>query len=163
MRRGPTSGILLACLSAACMRPAPAERTIDLAAEEQAIREQTAAIFAAEAARDMDGFLAHFSPEVVVQPEGAPTIVGTEALRAMQEAFYELPYTDFAMEPRRVVVAASGDLAYDIGPWRIAFDGDEGPTEARGKSTLVWKRSDDRWRIVLMSFSMDSRPGPSTE
>lgn len=136
-------------------------KKIDLAAEEQSIRKLTAAAFDAEVRRDMEAFLFSFAPDVVVQPEGAPTISGIPAMRSLFEELFKLPYVDVVMGQRSVQVAASGELAFDIGPWKIVFEDSEGRTEAPGKSTLVWRKSNGAWKIVVMSFSMDSPPAPS--
>ena len=65
---------------------------------------------------------------------------------------------DIVMDPRTVEVAASGELAYDVGPWAVVFEGEDGCTEAPGKSTIVWRKLDGEWKCVLMSFSMDAPP-----
>ena len=135
----------------------------DLASEAQAIEKLTAAAFAAEVRRDLEAFLSYFAPDVVVQAEGAPTITGAAGLRSLTEESFKMPFTDIVLEPRTVVVAASGDFAYDIGPWKLVFEGDDGVTEAPGKSTLVWQKSNGDWKVAVMSFSMDSSPASSTD
>jgi ketosteroid isomerase-like protein len=152
--------LLGVCLGVACAPPQP---EIDLAAEEQAIRKLTADWFADEIRRDMEASLSYLAPDAVIQPEGAPTIVGIAAMRSLYEEFFKIPYADVVMEPRTVVVAASGDLAYDIGPWKMVFEGEEGRTEAPGKSTIIWRKLNGQWKAVVMSFSMDTPPGPSTD
>lgn len=55
---------------------------------------------------------------------------------------------------------ASGDLAYDVGYYRLQGERADGTMMpvARGKFATVWKRADDgRWRIHVDSFS----PAPS--
>jgi ketosteroid isomerase-like protein len=67
---------------------------IDLAGEEQAIRKLTAAAFAAEIRRDLEAFVSYFAPDVVVQPEGAPTIAGrsfSRGRRGVRERRASLP------------------------------------------------------------------------
>jgi ketosteroid isomerase-like protein len=111
----------------------------------------------------MEAILSYLAPDAVIQPEGAPTIEGTAAIRSLYEEFFKMPYTDLVMEPRTVVVAESGDLAYDIGPWKMVFEGEEGPTEAPVKSTIVWRKLNGQWKAVVLSFSMDTPPAPATE
>jgi uncharacterized protein (TIGR02246 family) len=136
---------------------------IDLADEEQAIRKLTTDWFADEIRRDMEASLSYLAPDAVIQPEGAPTIEGTAAIRCLWEEFFKMPYTDLVMEPRTVVVAESGDLAYDIGPWKMVFEGEEGRTEAPVKSTIVWRKLNGQWKAVVLSFSMDTPPAPATD
>ena len=147
--------VMATCFGIAC---APELPPIDLAAEEAAIRELTADWFAAEARRDIEASLSYLAPDAVIQPEGAATITDSAETRALYEEFFAAPFTDLVMEPRTVVVAASGDLAYDVGPWRMVFEGPDGRAEAPGKSTIIWRKVDGQWKVVVMSFSMDTPP-----
>ena len=131
---------------------------LDTSAEEQIIRKQTENWFAAEVDRDLDACLVYLAPDAVVQPEGVPTIHDSAGTRAFWAEFLKLPYSDIVMEPRSVVIADSGDLAYDIGPFKVVFEGDDGVMEAPGKSTIVWRKTDGEWQCVVMSFSMDAPP-----
>ena len=131
---------------------------LDTSAEEQIIRKQTENWFAAEVDRDLDACLVYLAPDAVVQPEGVQTIHDSAGTRAFWAEFLKLPYSDIVMEPRSVVIADSGDLAYDIGPFKVVFEGDDGVMEAPGKSTIVWRKTDGEWQCVVMSFSMDAPP-----
>ncbi len=128
-------GMLVAC------QPKPAK--VDLAAEEAAIRQLTKDWFAADA---------------VIQGEGAPVITGPAALRAMYEAQFKVPITDVKMEPRTVVVASSGDLAYDVGAFTLTVSSQPKPVEVAAKSTIIWRKRDGRWKAVVMSGTTDA-PG----
>ena len=142
---------------------APTESEIDLEAEERAIHQLNAEWFAVEARRDMEASLSYMASDVVTQPEGAPTIIGIEATRTFYEGFFEIPYVDLERLPRTVVVAASGDLAYDIGPFNIVFETENGRTNAPAKSTVIWRKLDGEWKAVAVSFSSDSPPASSAE
>ncbi len=155
LRLSPIVFALAPCLAVAC---APGMPPVDLVAEEAAIRQLTTDWFAAETRRDMEASLSYLAPDAVIQSEGAPTIIGVSAMRALYEEFFQAPFTDVVMEPRTVVVAASGDLAYDIGPWKMVFASPEGQTEAPGKSTIIWRKVEGQWKAVVMSFSMDTAP-----
>ncbi len=134
----------------------------DLAAEEQAIRQLTTDWFAAEERRDMNASLSYLAPDAIIQAEGMPTVQGGEGIRMLYEGFFSLPYTELLMEPRTVVVSPSGDMAYDIGPWKIVTDRPSGRIEDAGKSTIIWRKLNGEWKAVVMSFSMD-QPPPASE
>ena len=142
---------------------APAEPEIDFKAEEQAIHELNAEWFAAEARRDMEATLSYMTSDVINQPEGAPTTVGIDATHTFYESFFEIPYADLERLPRTVVVAASGDLAYDIGPFNVVFENESGRTKSPAKSMVIWRKSDGEWKAVAVSFSSDSPPVASGE
>jgi len=144
---------------------APTEPEIDFEAEEQAIHQLNTDWFAAEARRDMEATLSFMTSDVINQPEGAPTTVGLDATRTFYEGFFELPYADLERLPRTVVVAASGDLAYDIGPFNVVFESESesGSTKSPAKSMIIWRKFDGEWKAVAVSFSSDSPPVESGE
>jgi len=148
-------------LGAACTPPAP---NIDLVAEEQAVRETSAAWFATEVRRDLEAALSYLAPDAVIQGEGIPTMSKAGMGSYWEEVFFPTPYADIVLsEPRTIVVAASGDIAYDIGPWMVVFEGEDSPIEVPGKSAIVWRKSGDQWKSVFMSFSFDAPAVAATD
>jgi uncharacterized protein (TIGR02246 family) len=126
---------------------------VDLAAEEATIRQMTKDWFAAEVRRDMNASLAGLAPDAVLQFEGMPPASGIAAWRSYYEAQFKMPLSDVRMGPRTVVVASSGDLAYDVG----AFTGVmTGGAELHAKSTIVWRKIDGKWKVVLCAASTDA-------
>jgi ketosteroid isomerase-like protein len=152
--------VVALCMSVACT---PQPQKADIARETGAVRKRTSDWFAAERRRDMDASLSFLAPDAVIQPGCAPTITGASAVRQFYEEFFKAPFTDVVMEPRSVVLPASGDLAYDIGPWKMIFDGPQGRTEAPGKSTIIWSKASGQWRAVVMAFSMDTPAAPASK
>lgn len=150
---------LLVLLALACATQAP---VVDVAKEEEAIRQLTKAWFADEIRRDMEASLSYLAPDAVVQGEGTATITSSSGMRALYEELFNIPYTDVVMDPRTVVVSSSGDLAYDVGTWKMIISGPQGVTEAPGKSTIIWRKSEDRWKAVVMAFSMDQPAVPTS-
>ena len=139
----------------------PSVSEVNLAAEEQAIHELNAEWFADEVRRDMDASLSYMTPDVVIHMEGAPPIHGIDEMRSVYEEFFKIPYVDLVVLERTVVVAASGDLAYDVGPFNFVFEGEDGRTETGAKSTIVWRKLDGEWKAVVASLSMNA-PSTST-
>ncbi len=95
--------------------------------------------------------------------EGAPAIVGTTANRAFYEEFFKIPFTDWVIEPRTIVVSESGDLAYDIGSFKMVIEGPEGRKEEPQKSTIVWRKLEGKWKVVVCCFTYDSPQAPASE
>ena len=139
-------------LSACTHRPPE----VDLPAEAQTIQEMTADWFAAEVRRDIEASLSYLAPDAIIQTPGAPAIAGTAAIRAAYEAFFEIPFTDLVMEPRTVVVATSGDMAYDIGPWKMVVEGRTGRVEVPLKSINIWRKLNGEWKCVAASMNPDA-------
>lgn len=142
----------------------PSALDTDLVAEEQAVREASAAWFATEVRRDLDAALSYLAADAVIQAEGVPTMDKAAMGVYWEEMFFPSPYTNVVLtEPRAIVVAASGDIAYDIGPWAVVFQGEDGRTEVPGKSAIVWRKSDGQWKSVFLSFSFDAPSVASAE
>ena len=157
--------VILFCFTFSCQQgeDVTEEPVVDIAAEEEVIRKLTTDWFADELRRDMEASLSYLAPDAVLQLEGAPTIVGTTAIRAAYEEFFKTPFTDWVMESRTVIVAASGDLAYDFGSFKMVFEGSEGRTEVPQKSTIIWSKLEGQWKCVVMTFSNDTPPAPISE
>ena len=151
--RGQALFLCVAATAAGCAQNAG----VDTAAEAAVIRQRFAAWIEAETHRDMNASLSYMAPDIVIQPEGAPAITGLEGARELYKGFFALPYTAISdVEPRTVLVARSGDLASDIGNWKVTLSGANGPAEQRGKSAIVWQKRDGHWVAISMTFSMDA-------
>ncbi len=48
---------------------------------------------------------------------------------------------------RATEVDARGDLAYEVGGFKLLVPGERGTTEVVGKYIVVWKRGDHTWRL----------------
>ena len=84
-------------------------------------------------------------------------------MRAAYEEFFKIPFTDWVMEPRTVFVAESGDLAYDLGSFKMVIEDSEDRTEIPQKSTNIWRKLEGQWKCVVMTFSSDTPPSPPSE
>lgn len=157
--------VILFCFTFSCQQGegVAEEPVVDIAAEEEAIRKLTTDWFADELRRDMEASLSCVAPDAMFQLGGAPTIVGITAIRAAYEELFKIPFTDWVVEPRTVVVSKSGDLAYDIGSFKMVFEGSEGRKEEPQKSTIIWRKLDGQWKVVVCCFSSDTPPAQTSE
>jgi uncharacterized protein (TIGR02246 family) len=161
MRKAIRCTVTVGCFAlTGCVAAAP---KVDVAREEQAVRRLTADWFAAEVRRDLEASLSFLAPDAIIQPEGAPTTFGPEGMREIYKEFFAAPFTDLVMEERKIVVSESGDLAYDAGPWKMVLPSHAGPIRAPGKSLIVWQKRGTDWKVVSISFSMDTPPAPAAE
>jgi len=151
--------LILGALSpAGCAAKPP---TVDIVAEESAVRQRDAGWWAAEKRRDTDAAMSFVAENGVIHEDGHPAITGRESLRDAYKEFFAIPYTDFSVEPRAITVAASGDLALDIGSWKIIVDENGKKSELPGKSTIVWKKVNGEWKVVACAVTMDTPPAPA--
>jgi uncharacterized protein (TIGR02246 family) len=150
---------ILSVLSLAGCAAAPAKPAVDVAAEERTIHALTDSLAAAEVRRDTVAILNGYADDAILQVPGLPSLVGREAWRPVVREFLALPFTGQVMKDRTVVVAASGDLAYDIGADNHTTKNASGETVEAGKSIIIYSKIDGRWRVVANSYSTDAAAG----
>lgn len=146
--------LIVAVLLTATVAQAQPRR--DTAADAAAIRAADAAWFAAEVRRDVDSIMSFVADNAVFQPPDAPTFVGTDAVRKFYRSFFEMPYTDVGGKSDSIVVASSGDLAYDIGHNYVVFKGPDGERRHEGKYLAVWQKIAGKWKVTAISWSLDA-------
>ncbi len=153
---------LLAFAFAACQTPetdttevvteTPTRTVSDPSADRAAIEAVSAAWEAGARAGDPDALVALNAPDAVILPGDEPMVRGREALSTYFAANYSDPI-DLTLEAVEIVIAPSGDFAYEVGT-SIAPDG-------RGKYLTVYHRTADGWEIAADSWSNDA-PAPGT-
>lgn len=143
-----TLALVLGCASAP---------RVNMATEEQAIRDLDAQWVRAIAAKDIDAITSYYAPDAHLMISNAPLATGRPAIRAMTDELLKYPNLNFSFTPTSVVVSKAGDLAYDVGTYRMSFDSPQGKVEDEGKYTTVWKKVDGRW-LVASDISNSSKP-----
>lgn len=122
---------------------------VDIAAQQQAIKDRSAAWMQAVQAKDAASVAGSFySKEAMVAYDGSVSR-GRDAIRAgLEDDFASAPETTVSWTSDAINVAASGDLAYEIGT--IARDPDgAGPEPAiNGAFVTVWRRIEGEWYAV---------------
>lgn len=124
--------------------------TIDVAAEAEAIRGLDQRWQAAAAAKDVEAVLSYYAPQVVKMGANAPAQVGRESLREGYQAVFSDPDFSYGWSIEVVEVAASGDLAYARGTYRITS-----PFEEVGKYLSIWKRIGGEWKVIAECVNSD--------
>jgi ketosteroid isomerase-like protein len=129
--------------------------SVDSPGETQAIREVSRALLESEQNRDLAATMAFFTEETVIQAPGAPQIQGLNALRGFLEELFQTSMGDFDSAPCSIVLSASGDMACDIGWFRMPSEGSDGPVVEQGKYTIVWRKVDGEWKYLVGCFNYD--------
>jgi ketosteroid isomerase-like protein len=143
MTRSARVVLAIAALAAlaACAKPPAA----DVAAEEQAVRDASAAWMKAVQAHDWAAAAASFAPDGMSFPEHKEPVVGPAAAQAAAEAEWAgMPNASLSWTTDKVVVAASGDLAYEIGTWTMMNEG----KQDKGKYVTVWQKVGGAWKAA---------------
>lgn len=122
---------------------------IDLAAEAQAIRDRSAEWLKLAAAKDAATIAKDIlAPNAVTMIDGN-IYGGAAAIEAAYEAAYAAnPNATDVWTTDEVRVAASGDLAYELGSSTEDSDGDGAAAPTTGRYLAVWSKADGTWRAV---------------
>jgi uncharacterized protein (TIGR02246 family) len=150
----------LAIPLAACA-PTKAEPTdtasakVDLAAEEQAIKDLNARWVRMIAAKDTAGIYELYASDALYMAPNAQALGGRPGVAKAWSGFYAMKGSSLSFRPTKVVVAQAGDLAYDVGTFTFGMDGPRGRIEDKGKYLTVWKKQDGAWRIAAEMYNSD--------
>lgn len=154
--------LLLFVLLAACSPStastadsAGATPKVDLAAEEQAIRDLDAKWVRMVAARDTAGIADLYASDALFMMPNAQALGGRPGVIKGWSGMFALKNVALTFAPTKVVVAQSGDLAYEVGTYTFAFDGPKGRVEDKGKSVVVWRKQDGAWKVAADMFNSD--------
>jgi ketosteroid isomerase-like protein len=129
---------------AACAQPASGP-TVDLAAEEQAVRDASMAWLAAVQARDFATASANFATDGISFAEHQDPLVGPAAIQADTEARWaETPDASVSWSIDRVIMAASGDLAVELGTYTFSNEGEEDT----GQYVTTWRKIAGAWKVA---------------
>lgn len=143
---------LIACALAwaGCAAP-PAPPPDTRAADEAAIRTLVDAWAAAARAKDGEKFVSVYADDAALMIEDAPDISGIAALREAVPGMMQDPNFALSFSPDKVVVARSGDLAYETGTYSMTMsDPQQQPATERGRYVVIWqKQADGAWKVVL--------------
>lgn len=127
----------------------PTEPTVDAYAEMQEIRELDRLWLLAFEEKDVENAMRFFAPDAVLMPAHTPAIAGRQPIREWFESWLPNPDVSSSFAPEKIVVAASGDLAYDRGTYEFSMETPEGRIRDVGKYLIVWKLIDGEWKAIL--------------
>ncbi len=149
----------LALTTIACVACTDAPE-IDPATERESLMQADRDFAVDTAARGGDGWADWFAEDGVMFPrEGR--VRGREAIRERMLPVFTPENPRLIWEPESAVVAASGDLGYTVGHWRMLPVGSDDTAEAlrTGSYVSIWRKdSSGKWRVVLDIGNDDPTP-----
>jgi uncharacterized protein (TIGR02246 family) len=128
---------------------------VDLRAEEEAIRQQARKYLEGAKNKDPEAVASLFAENGAFLYPGMSLVQGKSALREAFTTFMRTPGFALSFEPTRIDVAQAGDLAYELGTYRLQMEPPEGRVDETGKYVSVWKKAGDRWELVVDAPSSD--------
>jgi ketosteroid isomerase-like protein len=105
--------------------------------------------------RNLEAIVSNFANHMTYMPPGRPKASGKSAVRDVWAGYLERKNFIAYYEPT-IHVSEKGDMAYDIGSYRITMENDQGPATFTGKYVVVWELIDGQWKAVL---DMDNSNG----
>lgn len=81
-------------------------------------------------------------------PPNQPIASGRQEIANAWNGLLKMPNVKLTFGPVLVEVAESCDLGYDIGTYKLGFDGPNGRVEDEGKYVVVWRKEDGEWRAA---------------
>ncbi len=140
----PSLSLLALAALAACQPAAP---TVDVAAEEAAIRAQVAVFNAGLAAYDDSAIVSIYAPDAVLMPPNQERLTGTDAI-SQSFAGLEPLKAVLVVTPVAIAIAASGDVAVEEGTWTYSMPMPDGSTyNDNGKYLVAWKKVNGTWLV----------------
>lgn len=130
--------------------------------ETNAVRARSKAVTAAESAMNIPEIMKYWANNAIAQPAGMPQIQGTEAIIKLYHQIYDdttmklKEFTSSSSNSSNIIVAQSGDIAYDYGTNRFVYASSNGDLLDTGKYLLVWKKIHGEWYVVAISFTSDA-------
>ena len=157
---------LVGAVALAACAPQPAAEPPDTrTADEAAIHAAAKAWSAAAEAKDAEAFTSFYTDDAVLMMEDAPDAHGIAALREGVAGMMQDPNFALSFATDNVVVARSGDIAYETGNYTMTMTGpDESPATEKGSYVAVWrKETDGQWKVVVDVPVSDPPEEPAAE
>jgi uncharacterized protein (TIGR02246 family) len=129
----------------------PAMTADSRAADEEAIRAADLAWSKAAGSKDAAATAAFYAEDAVLLAPMAPV---TKGRTAIQQAFATMmadPNFALSFAPTRIVVAKSGDIAYDHGDFQLTVSEKKGKANTlKAVYVVVWgKQADGSWKALI--------------
>lgn len=152
------SGVTLLAQGCSQTKTAPAAPVDTRAADEAAIRANSAAWSDASHAKDVDKSLSFYAPDAVAFDDGGPIETGIAQLRDGMQKLVNAKDTTIAWTTTKVEVAKSGDIAYEYGAYHLDTKQKNGTvTTQHGKYVLIWKKQlDGNWKVAIDTDNSDT-------
>lgn len=136
--------IRMLALFLTCAAIAPARAQTD----EQLLRALDSAWRAAFNARDTIKLVTFYAPEAVTMFPNIAAVKGTVAIGKTYGAMVRTPGMTLAPTRTSTLISKSGDLATNVGTYRLSYTSPNGPVADSGSYVEVLQKVNGQWRIV---------------
>ncbi|MFI4950725.1 MAG: YybH family protein [Caulobacterales bacterium] len=140
---------LAGCQKSATTAAATPAAAVDTASIERTLRDNETQWNADYKAKDLARIAAHYAPDATLMDPDTPLLSGTDALNNGLKDFISDPALSLEFKADKVEVAASGDLAYTRGTFRLTTTDPRTrtPVTQTGSYVTVYKKqADGSWK-----------------
>lgn len=143
--------VLLAFLTMSCQQKG--NHQANLETEKAKIRDLTQKWLRAESDKNLDSSLTFIAEDGVYLANDWPTLYGHEQISKFLSAAFKMPMGPISGGTDSIEIAASGDLAYEIGQTEVPFSFADGDTVFKSHYIVVWQKKNGQWKAVATSIS----------
>ncbi len=106
--------------------------------------------------KDLDKSVSYYADDAHMYPFNQPRTETKADIRKVWTEFFSAPGSMLAIKTTSVVVAKSGDLAYETGTLLATQNDAQGKSVGiPGKYVVVWKKANGEWKAVADIFNTD--------
>jgi uncharacterized protein (TIGR02246 family) len=130
----------------------PAAQAVDTrAADEEAIRAADMGWSKAAGDKDAAKFATFYAENAVLMAPGMPAVKGRDAIQQAFAGLTQDPNFALSFAPTKIVVAKSGDQAYELGDFQMTTsDKKKKPATLKATYVVVWgKQMDGSWKALV--------------
>jgi uncharacterized protein (TIGR02246 family) len=131
--------------------PGPAMTSDTRAADEEAIRAADLAWSKAAGDKDAAKTASFYAENAVLMAPMAPVTKGRDAIQQAFTTMMQDPNFALSFSPTKIVVAKSGDQAYELGDFQLTVSQKKGkPNTLKATYIVVWgKQMDGSWKALV--------------
>jgi uncharacterized protein (TIGR02246 family) len=158
------AALLLAAMLVGCaQQPQSAQPAVNVAEVESAIRATDAQWLATVKTRDAEKSASFWADNASIFPPNAAPVIGKQGIRAYVAGAFASPDFSIDWKTDKVVVAASGDMAYSTGSDVFTFrTPDHKLVTEHTNGVVVWKKqADGSWKAAIDIWNADGPPKPT--
>ena len=128
---------------------------VNVANEETAITTINRQMQQAVASKNLDAVTSLYATDAVLMAPNTPPARGQPAVREWWAQTMNLTNPSVTLTSTKIDVAASGDLAPDVGTYVFTATSPEGPINDRGKYMVKFRKIGSDWKIASDIFNSD--------
>jgi uncharacterized protein (TIGR02246 family) len=156
----PAAGLLGCAQKAQSAQPA-----VNVAEVESAIRATDAQWLATVKTRDAEKAASFWSDDASIFPPNAAPVIGKQAIRSYVAGAFASPAFSIDWKTDKVVVAASGEMAYSTGTDVFTFKTPDNQLHSEHTNgVVVWKKqADGSWKAAIDIWNADAPPAEAAK